>query len=57
MYFIILQLVFAIKRLGEPAGDKGRTAVTFQKLIDGTSGVFEALLGTLLAAKKHQVRE
>lgn len=43
-----------IKRLGKLKED-GKVVVTFQELIEGTKGMFEALLVTLQSAKNCKV--
>ena len=48
------QLVSEIKRLGK-ANSEGQATLTYGDLIAGTDSLFEALLGTLLSAKKHKV--
>lgn len=37
--------------------DQRLYTVTFGKLMDKTDGMFEALLGTLLTARRHKVRK
>lgn len=47
-----------IKLHGSHTSDEDqRYTVTFGKLMDKTDGMFEALLGTLLTARRHKVRK
>lgn len=48
------KLVSEIKRLGQ-ANSEGKTTVTYGDLMAGTDRLFEALLGTLLSAKRHKM--
>lgn len=48
------QLVSEIKRIGK-INTEGKTTITYGDLMVGTDHLFEALLGTLLSAKKHKV--
>lgn len=50
------QLASEIKQLGK-INTEGKTTITYGDLMAGTDRLFEALLGTLLSAKKHKVRE
>lgn len=42
---------------GHTSDEHQRYTVTFGKLMDKTDGMFEALLGTLLTARRHKVRK
>ena len=42
---------------GHTSEEDQKYTVTFGKLMDKTDGMFEALLGTLLTARRHKVRK
>lgn len=49
-----MKLIYEIKKIGYYSSN-GQMEVKFGELLESTEGMFEALLGTLLTARKYKV--